>query len=83
MSNEPNAAVHFGSLRLSTLDFQKKGFFKRFQFLKKRFYHEKKRFFALTISDFRAKKRFCFKKNKGFFIANFLHFIRLVRTSHN
>ena len=55
--------LRVAAFRLSTLDFQKKRFFKRFQFLKKRFYHEKKRFFfALTISDFRAKKGFVLKK---------------------
>ena len=49
--------------RLSTLIFKKKVFFKRFQFLKKRFYHKKKGFIASAISDFRAKKGFALKKS--------------------
>ena len=70
--------------RLSTLDFQKKGFLKRFQFLKKRFYHEKKRFFLhRQFQILELKIGFALKKKKVFFIANFLHFFRLVRTSHN
>ena len=62
-------------------------FLKGFNFWKKKkgFITRKKVFFASTISDFRAKKRFCLKKKKKkvFFITNFLHFFMPVRTSHN
>ena len=55
-----------GTCRLSTLDFQKKRFFKKVSIFEKKkgFIMRRKVFFALTISDFRAKNRFCFKKKK-------------------
>ena len=51
---------------------KKKGFLKRFQFLKKRFYHEKKRFFLhRQFQILELKNRFCFKKKKGIFHRQF------------
>ena len=78
--------MKYMTYRLSTVDFQKKFFFKKvsiFEEKKRGFIIRKKVFFALAISDFRGKKGFAFKKTKFFSCTNFLHSFRLVTTSHN
>ena len=66
-STDPQVRV----FRLSTLDFQRKGFFKRFQFLKKKVLsQEKKVFLHRQFQILELKKGFVFFK-KVFFHCQF------------